>query len=113
MGIDWSSVVLNPLMAVFSINYEVNPVSSRPGDPPYTARGVFTTTAVDVPLPQGGIMSDQQTTMGIRLADFDGPPPGPPGDLLTLESDGRRFVVLDIDIDGQGGAKLALRALTP
>lgn len=109
MGVDFSSLVLAPAMQVFGRDITVDPVASRPGVAPYAARGVFSSKPVDVQLQDGSIMSDQQTTVGIRNAEFVVVPGQ--GDRITIA--GTVYFVDDVDDDGQGGSMIALRKVVP
>lgn len=111
MPIDFSSAVLFPCMQTFARVVTFDPVVSRPNSAPYVGRAIFTTSEYDVLSADGGLFSDQKTWLGYRLADFTGPPPMA-RDLVTTD-DGRRFIIDDIDVDGQGGAKAKLRLITP
>lgn len=114
MPVDFSALVLLPAMNTFAIlesNIECDPVTSRPGAAPYPMRGIFTTTELDVVGLDGGIVSDQKTTLGIRLAEFITGPPPDRRDHVTIK--GVRYFIDDMHHDGQGGAVLTLRLLEP
>jgi hypothetical protein len=116
MPINFSNLVLKPCEDTFAIEIEVDPISSRPGAPPYDARAIFTTKKFDMMSMDGAVLSDQQTTLGIRLADFDGPPPLARDSIVVNDFAGNpigRFLVADVTIDGQGGAVLTIRKIAP
>jgi hypothetical protein len=117
MPIDFTSLVLVPCQDIFSVPFAIDPITSRPGAPPYSARGVFSSGAVDVMGQDGSVLSDVRTTLGIRLAEFTIPPMA--RDKITLSDasidPGHRgaYYIDDTDPDGQGGAVLTLRRQEP
>jgi hypothetical protein len=107
--IDFDRLCLVPAQQTFGKPCVLTPLKSQPDNPvPYVMRGIFTSRAYDVAMQDGSIFSDQQTTLGIRLAEFDVVPAR--GDTILLN--GINYWILDIDYDGQGGGLLSLR-LTP
>jgi len=117
MPIDFSALVLTPCMDTFARSIVVDPIASRPGEPPYQTRGIYSSTPFDVQTIEGSLFSDQKTIIGIRLADFIGPPPQSRDVVTVLGGFGmttdRRYFVDDVDEDGQGGAILTVRFITP
>lgn len=114
--IDFDALVLKPAGDVFSIAVTYEPLVSQPGAPAFPVRGVYSSTALDVELQDGAIFSDQQTSLGVRLADFAAYPDE--GDLVTMMEPshptfGRQYWVGDLDEDGQGGGMLMLRYKEP
>ena len=114
--IDFDKFVDNPAVGVFAINVTYSPLVSQPGVPAFAARGVFSSTDLDVELQDGAIYSDQQTNLGIRLAEFASKPTE--GDEVTITdprhpANGRQFWIGDLDEDGQGGGRLLLREKDP
>ncbi len=107
MAIDFDALVLGPCMDAFAEDITVDARASRPGEPPYAARGSYHERAVDVALTDGAILSSAEKTLGVRLSEFVVPPAQ--GDLMILR--GATFVVEDLDEDGQGGARLTLKEL--
>lgn len=105
--IDFDRLVLSPNQNVWGRVVTVDPIVSRPGAVPYSARGIFTARAIDVIMQDGGVFSDRETTLDIRLSEFAVAPYT--GDKITINN--VVYAVGDIDEDGQGGAKLMLRAL--
>lgn len=110
MPVNFANLVLSPCMEVFARVLTVDPITSRPGELPYQARAIFTSVDLSVPSMDGVELSDVRTWIGIRLADFTGPPPAA-RDRVTL--DGIRYDIQDVMADGQGGAKLRLRKIEP
>lgn len=91
-------------MAVFSDPIAFTPAASQPGAAPFLARGVFAVKQVTVKTDQGEF-TDQQPTLGIRLADY----PVPPKQGDNLLRTGMVWNVYDVQPDGQGGADLVLK----
>lgn len=118
MPVDFSALVLRPAMDTFARVCTFYPQASQPNTidtdhpygVPYKNRGIFTTTAFDVPMQDGMIFSDQKTELGIKLNDFVIPPAR--DDRVVVDGAGY-FKISDADIDGQGGMKLALRRTSP
>jgi len=109
--IDFSTLVLEPAMATFGRVVTIDPLDSQPGKPPYDARAVYSSRQIDVMSQDGAVLSDQQTTLGIRLADFEVPPK--PRDKCTVDQVDGTFIIDDQHFDGQGGATLTLRKVSP
>jgi len=102
-----------PCQDMFAVPITVTPVASRPGQPAYSARGIFNTGATDVPLTDGSIFSDQQTILDVRDFEFGNMPPMQ-GDLINIPLDCNGaplgdFEVTDADKDGGGQTTLTLR----
>lgn len=127
MPVDFSKLVLAPCQNVFARAIIIDPLASQAGERPYPARGIFTSRHVDVVMSDGAVLSDQQTTLDIRISEFETAPPagftlgGAPmkGDFATLNDDvgsppsGTRYFIGDIQPDGQGGLQLILRLVVP
>jgi hypothetical protein len=114
--IDFDHIVLNVCENIFSIAIKVTLTASKPEAAPIIARGIYSSNAIDVVTQDEGIFSDQQTSIGIRLRDFELPPDR--GDLIEIvdvrhPAYGMRYWVGDSDLDGQGGAMLMLRTEYP
>jgi hypothetical protein len=114
--IDFDQLVLKKSGDIFSIAVQFTLVATAPGVPSVLARGVYSSTPVDVQMENETIFSDQQTSLGIRLRDFIIPPG--PGDIceivdLSHPHVGKKFWIGDLDEDGQGGAMLLLRTEPP
>lgn len=113
--IDFASLVLGPCMDVFARPIIVIPLVSQPRQPAYTARGIWSSKPVDIQL-EDGILSTQEHTLGLKIADFTILPKQ--GDRVDIPLDGNApaigiFLVEDADDDGQGGVVLSLKAVTP
>jgi hypothetical protein len=116
--IDFDQVVLAKCEDIFSIVVSFTPLTSNPGAPAFTLRGIYSSDPYDVEMENGSIFSDQQTSLGIRFRDFPGGIVPDRGDLVEMTdsrhpSFGKRYWIGDVDEDGQGGAKLLLRTQQP
>jgi hypothetical protein len=115
--IDFDGLVLNKCEDIFSILVRFTPLVSDPAAQPFNLRGIYSSSAVDVQMQDDTIFSDQQTSLGIRVRDFAGPPPDR-GDLVEIidtrhPAFGLKYWIGDSDLDGQGGAMLLLRTQKP
>ena len=106
--IDFSALVLGPAMAVFGAPILFTPTASQPGIPAYPARGVFAVKQVTV-REEEIVFTDQQPTLGIKLADY----PVPPKQRDSFVRAGVTWFVWDVQPDGQGGADLVLKETAP
>lgn len=70
MAINLSTQLYAPVYDFWARPITVFPVGSQPGMPPYNARGIFDTKAVDVVGEDGSIVSDTVTILDIREAEF-------------------------------------------
>ncbi len=102
---DFANLVLGPVMAAFGRPITFTPVKSEPGVAAYPARGVYAVKQVTIRTEDGGGFTDQQPTLGIRLADYPVPPMQ--SDSFTLN--GVAWWVWDVQPDGQGGADLVIK----
>ena len=104
MALDFSALVLGSAMAVFADPIALTPTVSIPGALAYPARGVFAVKQVTVRLEEG-LFTDQQPTLGIKLADY----PVPPKQGDSFVRAGVAWTIWDVQPDGQGGADLVLK----
>jgi hypothetical protein len=114
--IDFDALVLKPTVDIFNIVVTYTPTVSQPGVPAFVTRGVYSSAPVDVILQNEAIYSDQETSLGIRLAEFAAQPME--GDFVTITdprhpANGKQFWIGDLDEDGHGGGKLLLRLKEP
>jgi hypothetical protein len=114
--INFDAIVLNVCEDIFSIAIKVTLTASKPEAAPIICRGIYSSGPVDAIMQDETIFSDQQTSIGIRLRDFEIPPDR--GDLIEIidarhPAYGLRYWVGDSDLDGQGGAMLLLRTEYP
>jgi hypothetical protein len=116
VGVNFDALVLSPCEDIFAIACTFTQLASDPGAPPFVARGVYSSGAIDVGMQDDTIFKDQETSLGIRLRDFAVAPGR--GDLVEVTDAshpafGAKFWIGDSDLDGQGGAKLLLRTQEP
>ncbi|WP_166304290.1 head-tail joining protein [Bradyrhizobium sp. 2S1] len=116
---DFSSLVLAPGMNAFArvctfyprVSQASTVSADNPNGAPYVGRGVYSSRPVDVQMQDGTIFSDQETSLGIRLAEF---PVAPEiGDRIKVDGIDGLYWVGDVDTDGQGGATILLRNTAP
>ena len=114
MAINFSVSVYKVVYDTFARPVTIFPVASQPGEPPYVARGIYTTQNLDVMAEDGSVVSDQKTILDIREAEFAVLP-------LQLDrvaipaaagsGDLGEFEVTDTDTNGGGETTLTLRKL--
>jgi len=114
--IDFDALVLKTTVDIFNIVVKFTLATTRPEAAPVICRGVYSSTPLDVMMQDDTIFSDQQTSLGIRLRDFDIPPDR--GDIVEIidtrhPAYGMKYWIGDSDLDGQGGATLLLRTKEP
>lgn len=81
----------------------------RPDRQALEITAVYDAPHVSIDPDTGGKVSSTSTTLGVRLSDFDEPPIA--GHMFDV--DGVRFRVHDVEPDGQGGASLILKRVSP
>lgn len=107
MAIDWDNVVLGPTIAVFGENPGRRPIYTASGTEPIEIDGVFDEAYREVDLIDTGVGSNAvMPVLGVRLAQFARPPRQ--GELVTIPSVGKDYVIKDVRPDGHGWAKLML-----
>jgi hypothetical protein len=116
MVLNFSTLVYLPAYDLYARDIVVTPRESQPGQPAYSARGIFHSGPVDVATEDGAIFSDQQTTLDIRAAEFAIPPIQ--NDLINIPADNGvpaagDFQVLDVDDNSGGELTLSLRKYGP
>jgi len=70
VAINFSTLVYLPNYDTFARGVIVTPIASQPGLPAYTARGIYDTRPIDVQALDGAVISDQQTILDVRDAEF-------------------------------------------
>jgi hypothetical protein len=93
------------------------PLKSQPGQPSYTARGIYGTEPIDVLAEDSSIISDQRTIFDIREVEFTVLPIQ--GDLVFLAAanfadqltEDATYEILDADTNGGGETTLAIRKI--
>jgi hypothetical protein len=116
MALDFSTLVYLPNYDTFARPITITPLASQPGAPAYAARGIFGTRPVDVPALDGAIVSDQQTIMDIREAEFNVLPEQL--DRIFIEADDEagatgnelgEYEIVDAQTNGGGETTLVIR----
>lgn len=113
MAINFSQLVYLPAYDTFARPVIINPIASQPGNPSYTARGIYNTVPMDVET-EGPVFSDMRTILDILEEEFTVIPiqmdqitiPAYQG-LPALGS----FEIQDSDANGGGETTLTLRRL--
>ena len=116
---DFSSLVLAPGLNTFARVCTFYPRVSQPdtvtdefpNGAPYLGRGVYSSRPIDVQMQDGTVFSDQESSLGIRLAEYPIPPDI--GDRIKVDGAEGLYWVGDVDTDGQGGATILLRNTAP
>ena len=68
-GVDIDDLVLGPVMDTFACPAVLTPIKSRPGEPPYAVRGVFSFRPDDIT--EGDVVTRADAyTFGVRLSEF-------------------------------------------
>ena len=111
MGVNFDALVLRPTLATFGVAFTWFPKASAPGADPVDVQGVYSSSVLHIEMADGQTFSDQQTTMGIKLADWPWPPKR--GDRLLHHDSAIMYWVAESMLDGQGGATLQLRLTEP
>jgi hypothetical protein len=116
MGLDMSALVKLPAMDVFGRPIDVTPVASQPGAGRYRARGYLGTSELDVAAEDGSVITDQQTYLDVRDAEFAIVPRQ--RDRIDIPADGTApgagsFEVVRASADGGGHTTLVIRKFEP
>jgi hypothetical protein len=114
--IDFDALVLDPCEGIFAIAATFTLAVTAPNTPAVTARGVYSSSPIDVLMQDDILFPDHETTLGIRARDFDTPPGR--GDLVEIMEPshpafGLQYWIGDARLDGQGGIMLLLRTQRP
>jgi hypothetical protein len=110
MAVDFSTDVYLVAFNVFARPITVTPIASQPGAPAYANRGVLDSKEIDVLTEDGGIFSDSQVILDIRMQEFA---------VLPMQRDridipdymnvpGGSFEVADVAGIGNAGGELTL-----
>lgn len=111
MSINFSTLVYLPNYDIWARAITVTPLASQPGQPAYSARGIFDTESTDVLAEDGSIISQQKTILDIREVEFAVLPQQfdridiPPAE----QGPGGSFEVTDASSNGGGETTLELR----
>jgi hypothetical protein len=118
MGVNYSTMIYAPLFLQFARPVTFFPVTSQPAVPSYAARGIFHDGRLDVPLEDGSLFVNQETSLDILEADFAaaGRPLPQQFDRVDIPQDGPSgmvaeglFEVTTVTRNGGGEASLILR----
>lgn len=114
MAINFARQVYQPTFDVFARPVTFTPVASQPGQPDYTARGIYASQPYDIDTEGNVIFSDARTILDIIETEFTILPLqkdriyiGPSGDLPEIGY----FEVLDTDSNGGGETTLTLKRI--
>jgi hypothetical protein len=88
LGLDFSTTVYLPNYEVFARPFTVTPKASQPGEPTYSARGIFDTQEFEVMLEDGTVMGTQRPIMDIIESEFPVLP--------------QKYDIIDIPDDAEG-----------
>lgn len=115
--IDFDRLVIRVGMDTFARLVTVYPIVSQPEAAPYPARAIWSSKPVEVQTEDGAVLSSQEHSITIRVAEFDVLPRQ--GDKILIDAAGsyRRVgmcLVEDArDEDGQGSKSLTLKVIGP
>jgi hypothetical protein len=116
MGVNFSTLLYDPVYDMFAVAITVNPINSQPAAAPYDARGIYDTVDVDVIALDGSIVSDQKTIVDIREAEFPVLPLQGDHVIIPFDCNGAplgEYEILDTDTNGGGETTLTLRKFEP
>jgi hypothetical protein len=115
MAVNFSTLVYLPNYDMFARPVTITPLASQPGSPAYTARGIYDTRPVDVAAEDGSIISDQQTILDVRDAEFVKVPEQLDCIAIPFDVDGGpdlgEFEVVDTESNGGGETTLVIRKI--
>jgi hypothetical protein len=115
MAVNFSTLVYLPNYDMFARPITVTPLASQPGSPAYAARGIYDTRAVDVAAMDGSIISDQQTILDVRQAEFTKVPEQLDRINIPADAEGGPalgdFEVTDTEDNGGGETTLIIRKI--
>jgi hypothetical protein len=116
MAINFSTLVYGPNFDMWARPIVVGPIASQPGRPAYTARAIYHSDQLDVPMEDGSMFSDQKTYIDVRESEFAVIPAQ--NDLIDIPLDPvsgspaeGSFAVTDVFRNGGGETSLILRKL--
>ena len=116
MSVNFSTLVYGPNYDLWARPITVRPIASRPGLGPYTARAIYHSDELSVPMEDGSIFSDQKTYIDVRDVEFTVLPEQ--NDLIDIPIDPGSgepavgsFQVTNVSNNGGGETSLTLRKL--
>lgn len=115
-SVDYSTLIYAPNYDMFARPILVTPLASQPAAGAYQARGIYNHNRINVALEDGSILTEQETILDIRTAEFRVPPQQ--NDQVSIPADGTVPAVGDFLItsawdNGGGEISLHLRKLIP
>jgi ribosomal protein S8E len=117
MAINFSVTNYLPAQNIFGRSITVYPIKSQPGEPAYVARGILETRGTAIQTDAGMVvMSDQETILDIREAEFGVMPVQ--GDLIEIPAENSipaagTFEITDAAWNGGGEVTLTIRRYEP
>jgi hypothetical protein len=116
MGVDFSTLVYSPAFDMFARPIVITPLASQPNGAAYNARGIYNHNRINVALEDGSILTEQETILDIRTAEFAVPPQQ--DDQVSIPADGDipalgDFLITSAWDNGGGEINLHLRKLMP
>lgn len=115
MAVNFSTLVYLPNYDTFARGITVMPLASQPGAPAYVARGIYDTRPIDVQAMDGSIISDSQTILDVRDAEFSVVPEQLDRIHIPADADAGpdlgEFEVHDTESNGGGETTLVLHKI--
>jgi hypothetical protein len=115
MAVNFSTLVYLPNYDMFARPVTITPLASQPGAPAYAARGIYDTRPIDVQAEDGSIISDQQTILDVRDAEFSVVPEQLDRIAIPFDINGGpdlgEFEVTDTEANGGGETTLVIRKI--
>jgi len=114
MAVDFTNKIYSYTQDLFSVSCTFTPLKSQPGMPGYVARGICDTRPVDIVGEDGSIISEQQTILDIREAEYAFLPLQ--GDQVNIPVDCNGvplgdYEIMDADTNGGGETTLVIRKI--
>lgn len=112
MGVNFSTLLYDPVFDMFAVPVTFDPQASQPGQPTYWGRGIFDTDDINVIAEDGSVYSDHHTLLYLREAEFPVIPLQ--GDHVVIPADCNgvdqgEWMVSDACTNGGGQHKLTLK----
>jgi len=119
---NFDTLVLANCQNAFGKPITIDPLVSKPGALPYSARGIWTVRVVDVILDDGGQLTTRTLEIDVRLSELPALPMQ--GDQITIVADIQTefsgvpigspllLQVDDVRMDSGGAAKLLVKRVT-
>jgi hypothetical protein len=116
MGVDFSTLILQPNYDTWARDMQFTPLTSQPGAGAYWARGILRSQGTMISTGEEWVeLSDQKPEIDIREAEFTVLPQQ--GDLIYVPDDGNMrggtFEVTDVSHNGGGEMTMNVRKWEP